>query len=192
MLSSSRFLLGISVVASTLGLVVLDQWTKALAAANLAGKDAVHLLGGFVVVVYTSNRGAFLSLGSGLPPLLRTIILIILPIGALALFAWVFVRRDATKAFGSAAGKGGYARATEAAVAALVFSGGIGNLIDRILYVRVRDFVYFMFWKIPTGIMNLADLYILAALIVAVVAAAIRSPRARRPRDKSEPDSTDI
>jgi signal peptidase II len=161
--------------ASTLILVALDQWTKALAAALLAGKGAVSLLGGFVVLVYTRNQGAFLSLGSGLPPLLRTIILIILPIGALVFFGFAFLRRDA-----ATAAEGSRSRAMEAAIAVLVFSGGVGNLVDRILYVRVRDFVYFMFWKIPTGIMNLADLYILAALIVALVAFARSAARTRR------------
>jgi len=43
----------------------------------------------------------------------------------------------------------------------------------------VRDFLNFGFGSLRTGIMNLADLYILAALIVIVAAGAARSGKAR-------------
>jgi signal peptidase II len=178
MRSSSRLPFAILMAASAASLIALDLWTKTLAAAGLAGKGAVKLLGGFVVLVYTRNQGAFLSLGSSLPPILRTIILIVLPIAALGFLAWAFLRRGF---FGEGAKASGFwrSRGAEMAIAVLVFAGGVGNLVDRILYGKVRDFVYFMFWKIPTGIMNLADLYILAALIVAVVAFARNSAKAR-------------
>jgi signal peptidase II len=54
----------------------------------------------------------------------------------------------------------------------LIAAGGIGNLVDRIAYGEVRDFLNFGIGRLRTGIMNLADLYILAALILIVVAMA--------------------
>ncbi len=168
---------------AALALVALDQWTKALAAAYLPGKGIVRLIGDFAVLVYARNRGAFLSLGSGLPSPLRVFLLIVLPIAALAFLAWAIL----TKGLGTegAAGDrgadslGARARAPELAIVVLIAAGGAGNLIDRLLYGEVRDFLHFRLGLVRTGIMNLADLYILAALVVIAVVALSRRRRAR-------------
>jgi len=173
---AAKPLLALAMAASCAVLVAADQWTKILAASRLAGKGAVRVLGDFIVLVFTQNRGAFLSLGSGLPPILRTIVLVVLPLAALALFGWVLLRRGIGEVAGRGAAKPG---AAEFAVVALIAGGGLGNLVDRLLYGQVRDFINFGIGGLRTGIMNLADLYILAALIVMVAAFAKRSSGSR-------------
>jgi signal peptidase II len=169
MLKATKLIWGIAMTLSAAALVGLDQWTKALAASFLAGKGTVKVIGDFAVLIYARNRGAFLSLGSGLPPILRSILLVAFPIAALAFLGWAFLSR------GLSAGKGRGSSGVDRLVVVLIAAGGAGNLVDRLLYGEVRDFLNFGIGKLRTGIMNLADLYILAALIVAVVAMAGRS-----------------
>jgi len=40
----------------------------------------------------------------------------------------------------------------------LIIGGGIGNIIDRILYGSVTDFLFFDFVIFHTGIVNMADI----------------------------------
>ena len=49
---------------------------------------------------------------------------------------------------------------------ALLFSGGIGNIIDRILFDRhVTDFINLGFLNIRTGIFNVADMWVTAGAV---------------------------
>lgn len=175
-----KALLVAALLVAVAGLVALDQWTKALAAARLAGRGTVRLLGDFAVLVYINNRGAFLSLGSGLPETLRNIFLIALPLAAIPFLLWALLGRGIGGSAGGAADAAGKAGWAEYSSAVLVAAGGVGNLIDRVLRGEVRDFLNFGIGRLRTGIMNLADLYILFALIVIAAALASRSLRARR------------
>jgi signal peptidase II len=173
-------LLAAALLAAVAGLVALDQWTKAVAESRLAGRGTIRLLGDFAVLVYINNRGAFLSLGAGLPEALRNIFLIALPLAAIPFLVWALLGRGiGGKVVGAAdaAGKAGWA---EYSSAALVAAGGVGNLIDRVFRGEVRDFLNFGIGRLRTGIMNLADLYILFALIVIAAALASRSLKSRR------------
>jgi len=180
--SAKRLALGVS-IASSLALVALDQWTKSLAAAYLAGKGVVRLAGDVVLLVFARNRGAFLSLGSGLPSPLRGFLLIVLPIAALAFLAWVILAHG----LGATGDGKSPSRVAETAVVVLIASGGAGNLIDRLRFGEVRDFLHFRLGPIRTGIMNLADLYILAALVVIAVVSLHRRSGAKVEGD--EPSS---
>src|SRR3954470_641273 len=51
-----------------IGQVVLDQWTKQLAIAHLKDTPTLIYLGDLFRLTYATNEGAFLSLGSSLPP----------------------------------------------------------------------------------------------------------------------------
>jgi signal peptidase II len=162
----------IALALADAALVALDQWTKVLAAARLAGRGVVRLVGDIAVLVYAENKGAFLSLGSSLPPGLRQLFLVALPVLALGLLCWAILARGL--------GEGrepSRSRKAEAAAVALIVAGGLGNLIDRLAFGSVRDFLHFRIGPLRTGIMNLADLYILAALVVIVVAVGRRSRR---------------
>lgn len=154
---------------ATLLLVFLDQWTKYLASVHLAGRGPISLLGGTVILVYVRNRGAFLSLGSSLPPLARYLVLVALPAAVIAFLAWVMLFGRTRLRDGKTGGP--FLGQHESHVAAvLVIAGGLGNLMDRILFGQVRDFLNFGLGNLRTGIMNAADLYIMAALLVLAIA----------------------
>jgi signal peptidase II len=174
---------GFAMASSTLALVALDQWTKSLAETRLAGRGVVRLAGDFIVLVFAQNKGAFLSLGSGLSPALRGFLLVALPAAVLSCLAWALVaqgRRGSGKASAPIGGRAGRVAAV------LVLSGGAGNLFDRMVYGEVRDFLNFRIGCLRTGIMNLADLYILAALVIVLVSLAL-SKEKKRNGDKLEP-----
>jgi signal peptidase II len=147
--------------------IVLDQWTKVLARANLkqlgyAGKQVID---GKFVLRYSENPGVAFGMLQSL-----TGGRIILTVVALIAFALVI----------------SYLRKTEPGqvrlhvALGLVGGGAIGNLIDRVLYGAVTDFLVFDlgFWPLnPWPAFNIAD----AGLVVGVGLMAI--DMVRPPKD---------
>jgi signal peptidase II len=148
--------LALSIISVVL-LVGLDQVTKKLAETHLAGKGTVPVLGNFLVLNYITNRGGFLSFGSGVNNYLWYAFFIILPlISLLALSAYIIVKKRNDAYY----------------LSFWVFftSGGVGNIIDRILYGEVRDFLNIGIGSVRTGIFNAADIYLnVFALTVVLV-----------------------
>jgi signal peptidase II len=61
---------------------------------------------------------------------------------------------------------------------ALVFSGGIGNIIDRIIFDRhVVDFMNLGVNNLRTGIFNFADVYVVTGVTLLLVARYKRPAR---------------
>jgi len=132
------------------GLVVgLDQLSKLAACRYLAPRPPISLLGGIVQFVYSENVGAFLGLGAGLPPGIRTLIFGVLAgLLLIVVAAYTLTARGLTPA--------------EVAAASLVVAGGTGNLIDRVLRDgRVIDFVSVGVGPLRTGIFNVADVAVM-------------------------------
>lgn len=137
------------VVTSTIG---CDQVTKRLAAEHLMGAETQSLLGDTVRLAYAENTGAFLSLGAELSPGIRTAIF---SVGcSVMLLACAFVafrnRRRLVPMF----------------ALALVCAGGLSNVMDRIARGSVIDFLNVGIGSLRTGIFNVADVAILAGVIV--------------------------
>jgi len=154
-LTRGLVVLGILVVS-----VGLDQWTKYLAIEHLLGQPPIIYFNDVFRFQYATNTGAFLSLGSQLPDGLRFWLLtglngvILVGVGAFLLLK-THLSMGLTWAL------------------ALILSGGLGNIIDRIRHDgKVIDFMN-MGWpwwpmEIRTGIFNVADLAIVAGLILMV------------------------
>jgi len=144
-------------IISIVILVGLDQATKKLAEINLAGKGTVPVLGNFLVLNYITNRGGFLSFGSDVGSHLWYAFFIILPLVSLiAISAYIIVEKRNDVYY----------------LSFWVFftSGGIGNIIDRILYGEVRDFLNGGIGSLRTGIFNAADIYLnVFALLVVII-----------------------
>jgi signal peptidase II len=141
------------VVASTIG---CDRVSKHVATALLADKPTQSFLGDSVRLGYAENAGGFLSLGAGLPPLVRTLIftvatgaVLVVLLAGLLRSRWSFWR-----ALGFA----------------LFFAGGISNWIDRVLRGSVVDFMNIGIGWLRTGIFNFADVAIMLGIALAVLA----------------------
>ncbi|HEX9941725.1 MAG TPA: signal peptidase II [Thermoanaerobaculia bacterium] len=131
-----------------------DQAAKALARGTLASSPPVALLGGAVHLQYAENPGAFLSLGASLPPAARFLLWVVFVAATLAALL-VFTFRAAGLSWGQRAGL------------ALILSGGLGNLIDRVVNDgQVIDFVVLRLGPLHTGIFNVADVAITAGILV--------------------------
>ena len=156
-------LLGVSVAG-----VVLDQVSKVALRGLLEGKPPFVYLGGVLTFRWVENPGAFLSLGASLSPAVRTALFTVLVAVVLGmLVVSTLARHDATRG--------------EAWAVALVVAGGAGNLIDRVLYGRVRDFANLKVGPLSTGVFNVADMAITAGGIVLLLVLI-----ANRPRKKSK------
>jgi signal peptidase II len=138
--------------------LIVDQYTKHLARSL---RRAIEL--GPLMLTYTENRGAFLSLGANLPADVR---------------AWLF---NGVVAVGLAALAVYVARHPDVPLA-LVLAGGVGNLIDRLRFEgRVTDFLYLHAGPLHTGVFNVADMAITLGVVwMGVRALVLQSSTDRR------------
>lgn len=126
-------------------IIIIDQVTKFC----LYGMSC-SLIGDFLWLESTLNTGAsFGMLKNG------TVFFIIFSIPMTALMIWLIVSKkyDYGKFFKITLG--------------VLLGGTIGNLIDRIFFAGVRDFIYFK--SINFAIFNVADIAITVATIMLVV-----------------------
>lgn len=137
-----------------LSCVGCDQATKAMARDSLVGRT-ILMLGGAVRFEYAENTGAFLSLGASLPSGIRALLFVggtgLIVLGLLVAMA-----------------RGGHAGSPSGSLGlALLAGGAVGNLIDRVAYDgAVVDFVSVGLGSLRTGIFNLADVAIIAGVIL--------------------------
>ena len=154
----SRFLLLGSLMVSSVG---CDQATKAIANAAIAGGPSLSYFGGAVRLTYAENPGGFLSLGADLPAEVRGWLFGIAPALVVVGLLVPLVRNHALSR-GEVIGLG------------LIVSGAVGNLIDRLLFGAVRDFMHVGIGPLRTGIFNGADLAVTAGVAIFCYVAATR------------------
>jgi signal peptidase II len=137
--------------------IACDRVTKQVAAATLAGAPTRSFLADTCRLEYAENEGAFLGLGSDWPAPIRTALFGI-GNGLLLLVLAVLTMRlhwPGPALLGLA----------------LFVSGGLSNLLDRVVYGKVIDFMNVGIGPVRTGIFNVADVAILlgAALVLIAV-----------------------
>lgn len=132
--------------------VAFDQVTKLIATDTLKGGPTRTYLGDTFRLAWATNDGAFLSLGSTLPPTARYWVLTV-GVGALLLGLAVHALRNA-----QLDGK-------QIAAYGLIVSGGFSNWVDRARFGGVVvDFMNVGLGPVRSGIFNVADLAILAGI----------------------------
>lgn len=140
-----------------LSCVGCDQATKTIARNLLASSDQISLLNDLIILEYAENPGGFLSIGAELPSGTRFLIFAVFAGAAMTILLVLTIRNRNISL-------------TQLIGMALVTSGGIGNLIDRIINDGlVVDFVSLGIGALRTGIFNVADLEIIvgAAILIA-------------------------
>ncbi|MBI3864639.1 MAG: signal peptidase II [Planctomycetia bacterium] len=134
-----------------------DQVTKSIAAQTLGRPphETHSFLGDTIRLQYALNPGAFLGLGKHLTPAQRFSILTVTNGLAMLGLGYVLVRKWSMARIKFVAG-------------ALILSGGIGNLIDRVRQQGlVTDFLNVGIGPlVRTGIFNVADMAIMAGCII--------------------------
>lgn len=137
--------------------VALDQVAKHLADTYLRGRGLVTVIDGCFDLRYARNPGAFFSLGAELSPGLRRGVFVVASLAAAALIGRLYARAEASH------------RALRWALM-LLLAGALGNLVDRLLYGEVIDFVH-LYWRgvFDWATFNVADALIVAGLALLVV-----------------------
>lgn len=145
-------LLGIVVVLGT----IADQVTKYLAATHLKPIRFHTVIDGFFNLNYSTNPGAFFSLGASLDPTTRRILFVVATIAAMGLIGRLYQKAHELQ------------RALKWALA-LLLAGAVGNLIDRVLYGEVIDFVQLHYKDVfRWATFNIADVWITFGLVLLV------------------------
>ncbi len=146
-------------VGSTIG---CDRVTKHVAAITLSGTPTRSYLADTVRLEYAENEGAFLGLGAGWPLPVR--------LGLFGIANGVLLFALAVMAM-----RLRWPRPALVGLALFV-AGGASNLLDRIAYGRVVDFMNVGLGPVRTGIFNVADMAVMLGAGIVVVA-TIRSHR---------------
>lgn len=139
----------------TLPVVILDQVSKHLIRADFPLYHSVPVIPGWLDLTYTLNPGAAFSLFATMPASFRHYFFVILSVIAILVLVALLTRRATPLSAGIAY--------------ALILGGTIGNLIDRLVYGRVIDFIYFHHAWFSYPVFNLADSAITTGVIVAIV-----------------------
>ena len=129
-----------------------DQLTKRVAKKSLEKSPPISYLGETFRLQYAENSGAFLSLGSSLPKVVRTWLFTFFS-GALlaALCIYIVYSRSLNRSHTFAL--------------SLILGGGFSNLFDRIVNDgKVIDFMNMGIGPVRTGIFNLADVVIMVGM----------------------------
>ncbi len=137
-------------------IILLDLLTKHFIIVELIPKvgDSIDVIPGFINFVYVKNTGAAWGMLAG-----RPIFLIIISLIILGIYIWFYVLRvrkfkhKTSIVLGISAG--------------LIAGGCIGNLVDRIAFGYVRDFINFQFFNFP--VFNFADVALTFGIILMMI-----------------------
>ncbi len=149
-----------------------DQGTKSIARTGLRPGMPLEMACGVVTLILTENSGAFLSLGARLPLEARALVFRYMTLlFLLLLFVYLVFTADSSRSF--------------LVAGSLILAGGAGNVLDRFLHSgHVTDFIYLELGPAHTGVFNVADMFISAALVLLVLQAG----RGRDPRNLKASD----
>jgi len=136
--------------------VLLDRWTKHLAAAHIALYAHIQIIPGFFRLTHTENTGAAFSLFADSPSHWKTGLLIAFSVVAMiVVIALLWKQQRPLSVTGIAL--------------SLILGGAVGNLWDRVASGRVVDFLLFYVKQYQWPVFNLADSAIVVGASLLVI-----------------------
>lgn len=132
-------------------LVAIDQYTKHLAVIKLKDQPAFNIIDGVLEFNYLENRGAAFGMLQN-----QKMFFVFIAIIFLGVIIYVLYKTPEDKKY-----NGLHLLLT------MIAGGAIGNMIDRLRFDYVVDFIYFVLINFP--IFNVADIYVTVATVVLVV-----------------------
>ncbi|MDO5037976.1 MAG: signal peptidase II [Tissierellia bacterium] len=141
-----------AIILSILALVALDQGSKLLVLDRLKGQADRIIIEDFFRLRYVENRGAAFGILQGQRSLFFLVSFVVIAI----LIYLLFLRKDPLP------------RGMTLALV-LVFSGTLGNLIDRIRLHYVVDFLSFKILGHNFAVFNLADSFIVVGTFLLLI-----------------------
>ncbi len=153
--------------------VLVDQISKLLIVAHMAGRSPIRLLGGLLTITYTRNPGAAFSLGTGFTVIFT----------AVAAAVVVVIIRSARRLYSIA----------WAVAFGCLLGGAVGNLVDRMLRAPGPGRGHVVDWiQLPHfAVFNLADSAIscsaVGMVLLTVLGRDMDGSRARPPAPTDSP-----
>lgn len=131
-------------------LILIDQYTKYLAVIHLKDKAAFNIINGVLELNYLENTGAAFGMLQN-----QKVFFIFVAIVILSAIAYVLFKMPDDRKY----------RILHILLS-LIAAGAIGNMIDRIRYDYVVDFIYFVLINFP--IFNVADIYVSISTVILI------------------------
>lgn len=131
--------------------ILLDQIVKYIVVQNMQLASSIHIIRNFFRITYVENTGAAWSILSG-----NRIFLILISIIVLGFFLYYLLKKETINK-------------TESIVYGILVGGILGNLIDRIHYGYVIDFLDFNFLSYSFPVFNIADMCIVISGILLII-----------------------
>lgn len=128
--------------------LVLDQIIKVIVITNMSLYDSVSVINNFFNITYVRNTGAAWSILSG-----NTMLLSVISLVALVLIYFYCIKDKKLTKF-------------ETLSYGLLIGGTFGNLVDRIFYGYVIDYLDFKIFSYNFPVFNLADICIVIGVIL--------------------------
>lgn len=153
------------------GIAGCDGVSKHVARETLAGVPMQSFFFDTVRLAYAENTGSFLSLGENLPQAVR-FALFTVGVGVLLIFLAVYAfrnRNSVARLFG----------------VGIFVAGGVSNWVDRLADGRVVDFMNVGVGPFRTGIFNVADMAVLAAVAILMLSEYFEVRKQRRGRRRA-------
>lgn len=136
--------LRVAYLAVAIGVIALDQITKAVVAARIPLHATISVIPGFFDLTHVRNTGAAFGILAGEASSGRTLLLTgvaLVVFGGVVIYAWRSPARDTV---------------LQTALA-FISGGAVGNLIDRIRFDSVTDFLRFYVGAHEWPSFNMAD-----------------------------------
>ena len=152
------------VIAILIGILVAaaDQLIKIFVSGNLKLSGDLELIPGLLKLTYTENRGVAFGMFKDM----RWFFVILTSVMIAAIVFYMFKKRPSGRLFYVCAG--------------LIIGGGIGNLIDRVLYGYVIDYISLSFFP---PICNFADYCITFGVAILVIYILFFSDALKKKKD---------
>ncbi len=127
-----------------LGILLLDQWTKSMVVQRLPLYQRVEVIQGFFNLTHVRNTGGAFGIFGGEKGGVGSLLFVVVSLIAIGAIVFLFIKiREDEKSL--------------ALSFSLVLSGAIGNLIDRLRYGEVVDFLDFHLSTYHWPAFNVAD-----------------------------------
>ena len=157
-----RNLIIVLILCSTIG---CDQVSKIIVRKHVGTYEKIGLIAHYFTLTKVENTGAFLSLGNTLPQPFKALLLVVLPMLALG-FALVYLFTQTTLSSMRIVG------------ICFIIGGGVGNIYDRLMYGSVTDFLHIDLGIVQTGVFNIADVAVMAGIILLFLETSIERAKA--------------
>ncbi|MEK6154270.1 signal peptidase II [Flavobacteriaceae bacterium 3-367] len=130
-----------------------DQISKDIVREKVAPNDYIQIIEDNFILTNVENTGAMLGMGQDLPPVAKIVLLQLIPMVVLVGLLLGILRKQSLDRWSAFA-------------FACVIGGGIGNLLDRIAYGKVTDFLHIRVGVLKTGIFNMADVSVTLGVLL--------------------------